>query len=81
METVKFNFYLEQLATLIHNLDYAWNCKFCASEFHSKPLLIQDLQWTTSRVEHIGHTPGSLHELNRDHPVLTDCDHPTVKLI
>jgi hypothetical protein len=32
-------------------------------------------------VEHIGHTPWSLHDLNRDHPVLTDCDHPIVNLI
>jgi hypothetical protein len=32
-------------------------------------------------VEHIDRTPWSLHELNRDHPILTDCDHPTVKFI
>jgi hypothetical protein len=62
-------------------MDYALNCKFGANEFYLKPLLIQGIQQTTSRVEHIGRTPESLHEFNRDHPVLTDCDHPTVKLI
>jgi hypothetical protein len=40
------NFYLELLATLIHNLDNELrvDCKFGANKFHSKPLLIQDLQ-------------------------------------
>jgi hypothetical protein len=41
------------------------NYRFGANKFPSK---------------HIGHTAWSFHELNRDHPILIDCDHPIVKL-
>jgi hypothetical protein len=57
------------------------NCKFGANKFHSKPPAdMRPLVDYFAGGAYRSYS-WSLHVLNRDHPILTDCDHPTVKLI